>query len=247
MRQHAPTDRCTRLPAAGKDEVSGQRFQTPVRCAALVVVLVMTVSGLTGCSLFVMAGKMLFGDPVRQCSFKQATRVDLAKGDKKVLVYCTAPHSIQAEFESVDYVLVDKITRHLKNQGVAVINPNQVKTWMDEHGPARHPSELVADFDADYIVHIELQSFSQHEDNSPTLYRGTLSGSASAWEVVEENGRKRAWQVFFTDFTSVYPQFSPLSQHQISSQDVFVRQCMEEASGSLARMFYDHRVSEVVN
>lgn len=200
---------------------------------------------LTGCSLFVMAGKALFGDPVRECAFRQVAHVDLTKGKKRVLVYCAAPHHVLSQYDAIDYEMVDRISRHLQSRGIPTVNSNDVKAWMDKNGPLRHARDLAADFETDYIIEIELKQFTQHEDNSD-LYRGTLSGYVTVWEVAVENEQKRAWDVYSSEFTSVYPDFTPLSRHQISSPEVFVRTCIAEASLDLAQMFYDHRASETV-
>src|SRR6476661_8938207 len=62
-------------------------FVAPLGVAAL--------SMLAGCSLFVMGGRMLMGDTKSKSQFKQATKTDLVKTHKKVLVLCSAADSIR--------------------------------------------------------------------------------------------------------------------------------------------------------
>ena len=60
-----------------------------------IVAISLTVSSLTGCSLFVMAGKMLFGDPKIASTFTDRTGIDLTKDQKKLLVICHTPYMVE--------------------------------------------------------------------------------------------------------------------------------------------------------
>jgi hypothetical protein len=87
-----------------------------------------------GCSLFVMAGKMFFGDPAATSTFTQSTRVDLVKEGKRILVICSTPDAVKTNFPSVDFDLLDGVTRRLKVRGIKVVDPDNVATWLDDHG-----------------------------------------------------------------------------------------------------------------
>ncbi|MFO1023284.1 MAG: hypothetical protein U0903_21730 [Planctomycetales bacterium] len=56
---------------------------------------------LSGCSLGVMAGKMLFGDPLIGDDFKGTTGKTLTEKGKKVAVICNAPESVRDEFSAL--------------------------------------------------------------------------------------------------------------------------------------------------
>ena len=132
-----------------------------VLCAAL-------ACSLPGCSLGVMFGRMLTGDPKTPSEFKSMTREDLSKGKHTVLVVCTTPESVESELATLKFDLIDGITRRMKHNGVKVINPDLVAGWLDEHGSiGSNPSELAEDFEVDYIVHIDVESFGFREPNSP--------------------------------------------------------------------------------
>ena len=203
---------------------------------------------LSGCSLFVMAGKMILGDPKITSAFKQQTRVDLAKEQKRVLVVCTTPAALTAEAASVRYELLDLLTRRLKRAGIVLIDSNRVASWMDRNGGFfDHPSELSADFETDYIVHVDVERFTTREDNSPNLFRGTMSGSVLAYAVTSDgSGSKSVHRVFSGMFNSNYPQHSPIAAADVSSERAFVRQCVDRLSTQIAQMFYDHPASEAI-
>ena len=86
-----------------------------VKTAALLICGVTSVA-LPGCSLGVMFGKMLTGDPKRLSEFKSMTREDLAKGKRKVLVICTTPESVESELATLKFDLIDGITRMLTQE-----------------------------------------------------------------------------------------------------------------------------------
>jgi hypothetical protein len=214
--------------------------------ALLVIAGVVTL--LSGCSLFVMAGKMILGDPKVTSAFKQQTRVDLAKEQKRVLVVCTTPAALTPEAASIRYELLDLLTRRLKRAGIVLIDSNRVANWMDRNGGFfDHPSELAADFETDYIVHVDVERFTTREDNSPNLFRGTMSGSVLAYAVTSDaSGSKSAHRVFSGLFNSNYPQHSPIAAADVSSERAFVRQCVDRLSTQIAQMFYDHPASEAI-
>lgn len=201
-------------------------------CAALAVI--------PGCSLGVMFGRMLKGDPLVPSEFHQMTRRDLTKGDQKVLVICSAPESVDSEYSTLAYDLIDGVTRRMKLHGVDVVNPDLVATWLDENGgPGNDLAELASEFDCDYIVSIEVQSFSFREPNSPKLLRGQATGYVRAYEVTEIGGNRRVNNVYGAEFNSIYPRHQPVSEQGRSTQ-IFQKEYMDRFCDMLGEKFYDH-------
>jgi len=198
-------------------------------------------SSLPGCSLGVMFGKMVKGEPLTPSEFSSMTKCDLTKGKHTVLVVCNAPESVDSENSTLAYDLIDGITRRMKRNGVQVINPDDVAEWIDEHGGiGSDPTELANDFDTDYIIFVEVQSFSFREPNSPKLLRGQATGFVRAFEVEEIGGHRRVSNVFGKEFNSTYPQHQPVSESGQSSL-IFQKQYMDRFCDMLAEKFYDHR------
>ena len=198
-------------------------------------------TALPGCSLGVMFGKMLVGEPLTPADFRTMTKTDLTKGKHTVLVVCNAPDSIDSENSTLSYDIIDGVTRRLKLNGVKVINPDQVASWIDEHrGIGNDPAEMAEEFDTDYIIYIEVQTFSFREPNSPKLLRGQSSGFVRAFEVTDINGHPRVSNVFASEFTSTYPKHSPISETGRSSL-IFQKEYMDRFCTVLAEKFYDHR------
>ncbi|NOX52964.1 MAG: hypothetical protein GXP27_00710 [Planctomycetes bacterium] len=210
----------------------------------MIAVAAFGLSTLCGCSLFVLAGKMIWGDPVVPSDFRLRTGVNLAKEKKKLLVVCTTPESIKAELPSLQLDLTEAIHRNLRRHDVPVVDSDRVANWIDESGGFfADLTELAEQFDPDYIAQIEVERLTFREENSPAMYRGRANGSVYVYEVVREGDTRRTFQVFVKEFRVEYPRHYPVSADQMSLK-VFQRRFLDELSGTLSRMFYDYRPGE---
>ncbi len=203
---------------------------------------------LAGCSLFVMAGKMLFGDPLNICDFTSQTHVDLMKEEKTVLVICSTPESVKVHWPSLDFDILEGVSRNLMTHDIKVVKLDKVATWIDENGGEfEDPSELAAEFDADYIIHIDLNQFSYHEEHSNTLFRGRATGNVMAYRIVKskEKGKSSAQtlQVFSQEFNSEYPTLQPIPKEQMNEKS-FQQIYLAELCEQLARKFYNYRLGD---
>ncbi len=230
---------------------SRQPGSGPISCRSVGrwLCLALCISGLAGCSLFVIAGKVFFGDPTRTSAFHEGTGVDLTESEKKVVVLCSAPSMIEDCGElSVNYEIVESVSRRLKREGVKLIDSNEVRTWMDDNGGRLNdPRDLAEDFDVDYILYISLARVNFREPNSPSLYRGSASGDVFAYKVTKkDSGHTEVHEVFSKGFNSTYPEFHPISAQQLDSLRIFQKKFLDRVSGQLSQLFYDHKVSEEI-
>lgn len=196
---------------------------------------------LPGCSLGVMFGKMLGGDPMVPAEFRAMTREDLAKGKHTVLVVCTTPDSVESDLATLKFDLIDGVTRRMKFNGVKVINPDLIAKWLDEHGSIGSDlAELSQDFEADYIVHLDVQEFGFREPNAHKLLRGHSAGFVRVFKVEEAGSQRIAHNVYSNEFTSTYPTHQPISE-QTRTSISFQKDYVDRVCDQLAQKFYDHR------
>ena len=252
-----------RNPAS--DKLSCILDRAPFQRGLLIFVagLLMTVS-LSGCSLGVMIGRVIFGDPLIVCEFQQYTGIKLPKSEKRVLILCTAPHTVRSNVSSIDVELLDGVARRLKVKKVDVVDPDRVATWLDDHGgmvDEEEFPELAKEMKANYIIHIELDEFDYKEENSPNLLRGRTTANLFAYEVHKlstqqdaENQQAKSesendlshyqvQQIFTKEFVSVYPISHPKSLDQMSEK-TFLKQYVDVLSLQLARVFHSYRNSD---
>jgi|SRR5580704_430433 hypothetical protein len=198
-----------------------------------------------GCSLAVMAGKVLLGDVKVQSQFRQATKTDLAKLNRKVLVLCSASDTIRAAYASVDYDVLDGVIHRLKVHGIhKIVSPDAVSGWLDDHGGRCDDLQEMAEyFHAEYVIHIEVSRFTCIEENSPNLLRGQSEGHVRAYHMDDGAPAKKLLEVMNSDFVSTYPAGNPISADKKSATN-FQREYIERICLQLAQIFYDHAMSE---
>ena len=208
-----------------------------------VVAIALLLAVVPGCSLGVMAGKMFFGDPKMKSAFRGATGVDLTKGEKSLLIVCTAPHGTQVKFPSIQIDVVDRITRILDTRNVKVVSSDEVATWVDDHGEWGDFSELADEFDADFVMNIQIDSFRTDVPDSPNLMQGKAEGKVI---VLEAKGKdtKTTTTAFERVFSVTYPAY-PIPRENRSEQ-LFAETFLDRTAVSLSHFLYDHRASETV-
>jgi hypothetical protein len=229
------------------DGLPGYRLHgTGGRCLWATSVLVLMLSLLTysGCSLFVIAGKVLVGDPKNPSRFKTMTGIDLTKGKHSLLILCNTPEHIGSDNASLRVDLVDGVTRRLLRKKVDVVNSSRVSRWLDDHGGIPDDlSEIAKDFEVDYIAIVDLQSYTTTEENSNRLLRGRSSGNVRVFKVETVGETKLTGQVFTTEFSSTYPTLQPIPQEG-RSRVTFEKEYLDRVSEQLAALFYDARLND---
>ena len=149
---------------------------------------------LSGCSLFVMAGKMLQGDPMVEAEFDRWNGgKSMAKSKKKVAVVCSTPESVKTEFSSLDLDLANEVSRKLPLHETTVVKSHKVASWMDDHGGTDFDmKELGHDLGAELVVAIKIDHFDFREENSPDLFRGKARGSMMVYELQHDETKPKA-------------------------------------------------------
>lgn len=214
------------------------------RWLLLPVIALVALSVLPGCSLGIMAGKMLFGDPKAKSQFRRATGEDLTKGEKSLLIVCSAPYGILAKYPSIQIDIVDRMTRILDTHHVKVISSDDVAAWFDDHGEWGDFSELSDEFDADYIMHIEIESFSCEVPDSRNLLQGKADGKVTVLEA-DKKEPITVSMAFERTFDVTFPSY-PVPRENKSEQ-LFIEGFLDRTAISLTHFLYDHRASETVH
>lgn len=214
----------------------------------LVLLFVAASMVLPGCSLGVMAGKLFFDDPKMKSVFRKNTGTDLTKGEKSILIACSTSHQILSKYPGVRIDIVDKMSRILDTHHVKVVPADDVATWFDDHGEWGDFTELADEFDADYVMHIDLKSFAVVVPDSPNLLQGKAEGRVSMMEIKtvgKDKDKKKASVAVERSFSVMFPTTYPVPRES-RSEEMFTENFLDSISKQLARMLYDHRPSEVV-
>ena len=213
----------------------------------LVLLILAATMVLPGCSLGVMAGKLFFDDPKMKSVFRKNTGTDLTKGEKTILIACSTSHQILSKYPGIRIDIVDKMSRILDTHNVKVVPADDVATWFDDHGEWGDFTELADEFDADYVMHIDLKSFAVVVPDSPNLLQGKTEGRVTMMEVKmmgKDKDKKKTSVAVERSFNVRFPTTYPVPRES-RSEEMFTENFLDRISAQLARMLYDHRPSEV--
>ena len=125
---------------------------------------------LGGCEALGLSG---FGtaDPY-ESDFHKKTDTDLSDGGLPVVVMCTASPDLPAGTDNVDYDLAKHVGYRLVQNRVNVVDPDRVRDWLEAHVEGRTPIAAGHEFQAVYVVHLDLQQFTLVDEQDPEKYRG---------------------------------------------------------------------------
>jgi hypothetical protein len=139
------------------------------------------------------------------------------------------------------------MSRILDTHHVKVVPADDVATWFDDHGEWGDFTELADEFDADYVMHIDLKSFAVVVPDSPNLLQGKTEGRVTMLEIKtvgKDNDKKKASVAVERSFNVMFPTTYPVPRES-RSEEMFTENFLDRISAQLARMLYDHRPSEV--
>ncbi|MCA9051870.1 MAG: hypothetical protein KDA89_24195 [Planctomycetaceae bacterium] len=221
-------------------------------CPAVVLLLLIILPANSGCSLFVMAGKAVFGDPKMPSQFHAATGIDLTKTDDKVMIICDAPHQVLSQFPSLQIDLVNRVSRNLETHRIHVVPSGDVAGWFDDHGEWGDYSELGRAFDARYVIHMAMIDFQYRVPSSENLLHGNAEGQISVHEVMPATAdrSRRDFRpvrlVFDRNFSVTFPGSYPVPRDN-RSDDQFLQTFLDRIALQIGQHIYDYRTSESVH
>jgi hypothetical protein len=191
-----------RPAAGGKAKV--HRFRLPLLLGALIL--------LVGCSPLQILGFIFAPDP----SEPPKCNLVIPGKESKVVLLCT--HADQAPTDPrlmrVDWDLGWRLTQLLEERfkenkdRVKIVPPNQVKNYMNKHPRWRDlpPQEIGKDFDADWVVNLEINSIGLYDRNRNFFYHASADIMVTVTDAHKPVGEG---EVFSEPYQIEYPK-SPM-------------------------------------
>ncbi len=210
------------------------------------IALMIPVLTICGCRFSVGMLRSVLGDTMVPSAFEMRTTVDLSKGEKRLLILCSASHTVTSEEASLPIDVLTGVATRLRQQGIEVVDPDDVADWMDTHGAWDDLEGLASEFEADYIAVIHLNALSYIEPNSSSLYRAAAQGSIQLHEVIDQ-GTDDAFvaQRYSSPINETYPKSHPISADQ-TSESMFRKQAMDYLITVFARHFHSYHERETI-
>lgn len=234
------------------------------------VLVTMLLLSTTGCQIVIGVLMILQGLPKQDSDFRTKTGLNIEDKNKKVVVLCTSPEKAKQEHVALDMEIIQEVSRTLRANGVNVIEPNEILTWIDDHGGELLESDMLEigqKFNVDYLIQIQLDQYSITDPGSPGLFRGNVSAKVRVWardsKVAKKDDKKAKSKsksndskaketdfasqplklIYTRPYTNTYPAHQPISQDNESST-VFGKKFQTRVGLSIAQLFYDHRMEE---
>ncbi len=188
-----------------------------------------------GCRQVLTLGYLIGGPPSIEPDFDAKTNISLNKKGKKILVLCDAPKEVKWDFDSVDRELGRHLSHRLSQNKIKVMDPDAVHAWLDEHVDWDTPVEIGRDFEADYVIFVQINEFGLYEQGSNSLYRGHSECLITVYEMEDGEGH----EIYTKEYISKFPLLEPVSTSEQSYYD-FKRHYLSRLSEELGRHFYEH-------
>lgn len=219
--------------------------------------LAILFSAISGCSLAVMAGKAMFGDPKVTSAFSAATGDDLTESEEKVVIICSASHRLLSRIPSLQIDIVDRVSRNLETNGIRVVDSGDLAGWYDDHGEWGDYTELAREFKAGYVLHVDLREFDYRVPESENLLQGKAEGRISVHQIKTEKkpalGLSKPRKdfvpvlaVFDRDFSLQFPAAYPVPR-ETRSEDMFAQSFIDRTALHISQHLYDYKMSESVH
>ena len=223
-----------KIPRVGF-RISGFGFRPFFGAALLLLPLT-----LAGClKQIVMLGYLIGGPPSIEPDFDMMTKKSMTAKDVTVAVVCYAPLEVKYDFSAIDAELAKYVTYRLVQHKVKVVNPDQVRAWLDENADNwDEPSEIGRALHVKYVVYIDLESFNLWEEHSHDLLRGHAEGLVSVFEIGDD-GEEGGEKIFTKEITSRFPLAAPRAATDVSYA-TFKQQYLSRLSEEIGRLFYEH-------
>lgn len=219
----------------------------PGRRVLLRVLTLLLAAGLclplSGCSYILFFGYLLGGPPSVEPPFDSETKECMTDKDVTVAVICFAPKDVKYGFEKIDEELAKYVTFRLHEHKIKVINPDQVKAWLDANKDWDKPEEIGAAFKTTYVIYIDLNEFTLYEEGSATLYRGRSEAIVSVWKMDEDH--EEAEKIFSKEKISKFPLHRPESSTETTYSN-FKARYLSRLSDEIGRFFYEYYLSDEI-
>ena len=230
--EHSPSS--SQLTALAVTQTQNPQMATRRRWLSLMG-LSLSLLLMAGCQQFVILGYLLGGPPSIEPAFDKETGLSMKEKEKTVAVVCFAPKEMLLEFPSIDHEIAAQLSYRLGENKIAIVKPDYIRAWVGSHPKWELPEEIGREFKADYVIEVELSTFSLYEGASTTLYRGKTEADIHVTEMDESGHGER---IFSQELDFHFPIRVPRSSYE---QELlpFKREYISRLSEKIGWMFYE--------
>jgi len=176
---------------------------------------------------------------------KVSPEFDKLAGKRVAVLVWTQPATLfdypHVRFELATYI-GDKLHAEMaqRNLGMQVVDPRDVEQFLQKNIDAQiDPYAVGRQFNADYVVYLEVLEFQIRDAQTPQFLRGRIQASVSVHDIRAERESQRRYEL--TPVQCVHPEDAPVPMTATNSpliREATYRKFAEQ----VARKFYEHTI-----
>jgi hypothetical protein len=185
---------------------------------------------------FLMGGEPRIQPPVKLCEKKKDT--------KRVLVLAFADTGIQWGYQSVDDELTGLLVSEILqgDKRIEVVPEQTINEWKDRNANwiDRDPQTIGEHFDVDYVLFVEVTSFSLNTTRNQYLLQGHSDVLFKVWDVNKET-------LAFSDVLEKdFPSNRSVELQNVSSEEQFRRLFLRRIARELSWYIVPHQAADEI-
>jgi hypothetical protein len=175
---------------------------------------------------------------------------------KKVVVLTHVTATTQAHFPGLERDLARQFTSNLrKAKKVTVVEPEKVATWIDGHPQWTDPSDAARDFEADFVIFLEIEQFQIQEPGDLNVLQGSAKVHIQAFELAHPKNSKgkelkdqpKESLSKYDDYQeTTFPVRGPVPMDSGIGQAAFKNKLLQVVSNECSWHFIEHAQEDVV-
>lgn len=217
-----------------------KRSQTPAAWSVLVLLAFLPTMG---CQLNVLAIPyfLIAGEPKVPPAYKL---VEKRKDTKRVLVLAFADTGLRWGYQAIDDELTGLLSSQLQlgDKRLEVVPDRSVREWKDRNADwvDKDPQMIGEHFDVDYVLFVEITSFSLNTTQNQFLLQGHCDVLFKVWDVNKES------MVFSDVFEKDYPTERSIELQDVTSEEQFRRLFLRRIAEELSWYVVPHRAADEI-
>ena len=211
--------------------------------AAWSVVVLLACLPTMGCQLNVLAIPyfLIAGEPKVPPAYKL---VEKRKDTKRVLVLAFADTGLRWGYQAIDDELTGLLGSQLQlgDKRLEVVPDRSVREWKDRNADwvDKDPQMIGEHFDVDYVLFVEITSFSLNTTQNQFLLQGHCDILFKVWDVNKEA------MVFSNVFEKDYPTERSIELQDVTSEEQFRRLFLRRIAEELSWYVVPHRAADEI-
>jgi hypothetical protein len=108
-------------------------------------------------------------------------KCDVIFEGKKVVVLCHATSGTMGEYPALERDLAREVTSIFKKKvkKINMVDTDKVATWVEAHPKWTDPADIAIDFDADYVIFLEVEQFQLQAPGDLNVLHGEATTNQS--------------------------------------------------------------------